>query len=160
MKVRARGVPHVVTSAVSAAGTPSFSGASGFVVDENGSAGRADSIGNHRRGLPSERSSRRNRPRQQGDLSAYPLSLVSDAVWPAARSGQGRAAFARRSEPLTARTAGRASTTRERGERLPGATPSTTNPEFPEKKTTRRRRSVLAVSYPPPKVQFLLSSIS
>jgi hypothetical protein len=42
-------------------------------------------------------------------LSVYPLSVLMDEFRSAAWSGQGRAGFARRSEPLTARTAGQQS---------------------------------------------------
>ncbi len=54
-------------------------------------------------------------PRQRR-LTPEPLSLVGDAQRPGARSSQGRASCARRSEPLTASTTGPASTERERGE--------------------------------------------
>src|SRR5208282_4533986 len=51
-------------------------------------------------------------------VTPEPLSLLADAWWPGGRSGQGRARLARRSEPLTARTTGPASSQRERGDPL------------------------------------------
>src|SRR6266404_1288832 len=59
-------------------------------------------------------------------LSVPPFPSYEIGCFRTARSGQGRAEFARRSEPLTARTVLEESRRRERGSGLP-----TTNPEYP-----------------------------
>src|SRR5260370_27840176 len=65
-------------------------------------------------------------PETGSDFPFSPFPSYEIGCFRTARSGQGRAKFARRSEPLTARTVLEKSSRRERGSGLP-----TTNPEYP-----------------------------